>query len=293
MASHPKAKFWSDKNIKKPLFVCKGTNKKYIFDCNCGHEFEAILDNITRNNAWCPYCMYRTRTLCDKDDCVTCFNNSFASHHKSKYWSKRNKDFPRKLMNSSDIKKYWFDCITCGNDFKTTLHSITSCNTWCPHCINKTEKVVYEFLNQYYDVQTQKTFEWCRNEKTGKLFRFDYYIQSALLIIELDGRQHFVQVRNWNSPEKTRKHDVIKMKCVIERGKKVIRLLQNDVIKNDKWKNLLIDSIESEETKNVTYLTESNIYNNHIDDMKPAIIPSPDYSNMIDDLSIIYDQKSE
>ena len=38
-ASHPKAKYWSDKNEKKPEDVHLQSNKKFIFDCeDCGHE---------------------------------------------------------------------------------------------------------------------------------------------------------------------------------------------------------------------------------------------------------------
>lgn len=32
-ALHPKAIYWSDKNIVKPRDITKGTNKKYLFNC--------------------------------------------------------------------------------------------------------------------------------------------------------------------------------------------------------------------------------------------------------------------
>ena len=39
-ASHPKAKFWSIKNTVKPEDVKLNSSKKYVFDCECGHEIE-------------------------------------------------------------------------------------------------------------------------------------------------------------------------------------------------------------------------------------------------------------
>ena len=44
--NHEKAKYWSTKNKLKPKEVALHSNKKFIFDCECGHEFEAILNNI-------------------------------------------------------------------------------------------------------------------------------------------------------------------------------------------------------------------------------------------------------
>ena len=37
----------------------KSSNKKYIFDCDCGHEFSTALYNIV-NGRWCPLCKNKT-----------------------------------------------------------------------------------------------------------------------------------------------------------------------------------------------------------------------------------------
>ena len=85
-ASHDKSKYWSDKNCNlKPRQVFKKTTKKYWFDCVCEHSFENTLCNITNHNQWCPYCT--NKKLCEREDCQGCFEKSFASHEKSKYWS--------------------------------------------------------------------------------------------------------------------------------------------------------------------------------------------------------------
>ena len=91
-SSHEKSKYWSVKNGDvKPIQVFKGSSNKYWFDCICGHSFESALGNIATSNQWCPYCSNPPHKLCEKD-CQRCFEKSFASHEKSKYWSDKNVD---------------------------------------------------------------------------------------------------------------------------------------------------------------------------------------------------------
>jgi len=84
-ASHEKKIFWSNKNEKQPREVFKNANTKYLFDClECSHEIEILLNSISTNGNWCCYCSHQK--LCDKEDCKTCFDNSFASNPKNIFW---------------------------------------------------------------------------------------------------------------------------------------------------------------------------------------------------------------
>jgi len=117
-------------------------------------------------------------------------------------------------------------------------------NIWCGCTINKTETKLYNYLKLTYNTQIKKQqkFDWCKK----KLYLpFDYYLPEKNIIIELDGKQHFYPVWNWNSPEKTQENDKYKMKCANEQGYSVIRLLQDDVFfdKNN-WKNKLDNAIK-------------------------------------------------
>jgi hypothetical protein len=127
-ASHEKSKYWSDKNGDvKQRQVFKKTTTKYWLDCDCGHEFNIRLANITGNNGWCSYCSNPPKKLCDNKDCNTCFEKSFASHEKSKYWSEKNGHVkPRQVFKSSNTK-YWFKC-DCGHEFNIRLADITGNN---------------------------------------------------------------------------------------------------------------------------------------------------------------------
>lgn len=132
-ASHEKAEYWSDKNQITPRMAPKYSAKKFFFICTCGHEFDIALRNI-RTDSWCPYCGKTMRQLCPDDNCSLCYNKSFASHEKSKYWSDKNKISPRMVIMRSG-KKFLFDC-TCGHEFSATLDNICGNSSWCPFCAN-------------------------------------------------------------------------------------------------------------------------------------------------------------
>jgi len=119
-ASHEKSKFWSNENTILPRKVFKSSGTKYMFNCECGHIFEAALYNINKNT-WCPYCS--NKKLCDDESCIKCYEKSFASHEKSKYWSEINNIKPRCIFKKS-IRKYSFNCPNCNNIYKTSLYNI-------------------------------------------------------------------------------------------------------------------------------------------------------------------------
>jgi very-short-patch-repair endonuclease len=85
-----------------------------------------------------------------------------------------------------------------------------------------------------------------------------------MIIIELDGAQHFRQVLNWSSPEEQLENDIYKQNCANENGYSVIRLLQEDVLYDRyDWFNDLCqavnDIIENGSVMN-NYLCKNNEY---------------------------------
>lgn len=131
-ASHPKAKYWSNKNVKRPEDCALNSHKKYWFDCDkCGHEFENDLNHINTSKRWCLFCS--NQKLCKNENCSMCFNKSFASHPKSNYFSKINKLAPREVFLSSNLK-YWFNCDKCEHQFYISPNKISQMSRWC--CYN-------------------------------------------------------------------------------------------------------------------------------------------------------------
>jgi very-short-patch-repair endonuclease len=268
-ASCEKSKYLVDKSINpRKIFLASETN--LLFQCNkCPHQFYKRVFNITSKNTpiWCPYCV--NQTLCD---CEICYNKSFASHPKSKY-------LVDKTINTSKItlgtnKKYLFQCEDCNGQFKAAIYHITSKNEpqWCPLCKNKSEKILQEFLlSQYSNVIYQFNQSWCKNILN---LRYDFCIPELKIIIELDGRQHFMKIKNWGDPKERVKTDIYKMKCAINNGYSVIRLLQEDVYYNrQNWKQILIDNIKYYQEPIIIFIDKNNIYINHIDnEIKDKII---------------------
>ncbi|MHB2028942.1 MAG: zinc-ribbon domain-containing protein [Acidimicrobiales bacterium] len=227
-ASSDKAKYWNNKNKISPRDVFKSSNKKYIFNCDCGHTFESTNSHITKGQ-FCSYCAHLK--LCAEKDCISCFENSFASHFRAKYWNNKNKISPRDVFKSSN-KKYIFNCNKCLYEFESSLYHITSMKEarWCPICKNKTELLFYNNMIKDYKMLTRQfKTEWCKNKK---YLPFDFCLEIWKIIIEIDGRQHFEQVSNWQNPEDTQKNDNYKTKCANENGFSVIRILQEDIWKN-------------------------------------------------------------
>ena len=138
----------------------------------------------------------------------------------------------------------------------------------CPYCVNKTEFILYEYIQKKYEITKQFKKDWCKNNNTNKYLPFDFCIENFKIIIELDGRQHFEQVMNWKTPEEQLDNDKYKQKCANENGYSIIRLLQEDVF-NDKydWKTELVNNIEKIKTDNIIqniYMCKNNEYENFI-----------------------------
>lgn len=97
----------------------------------------------------------------------------------------------------------------------------------CPFCVNKTEGKLFEKISEIYPtITSQFKQEWCRNIHC---LPYDFCIPEKKIIIELDGKQHFKQVRNWIPPENQYLSDKFKEKCANENGYSTIRILQEDV----------------------------------------------------------------
>ncbi len=259
-ASVEKSKFLIDNVNTRQIF--KNANIKYNFKCDkCLHIFDAYLNNVSKDNGWCPYCV--NHKLCDDDKCKSCYNKSFITCKKSKYLVDNIN--PRYIFKSSG-KKYNFKCDKCDNIFLSDIYRITD-GHWCPVCKFKTEKKLFEFLKIYYpNIKFQCKFEWCKDKD---YLRFDFLIEQLKIIIELDGNQHFFQVMNWTSPEDNLKKDIFKMKQANNNGYSVIRIVQENVYDNVKgWDKKLLEAIKTiGENENIYISKNPVIYHKHITEM--------------------------
>jgi very-short-patch-repair endonuclease len=138
------------------------------------------------------------------------------------------------------------------------LHS--SGPTGCPSCVRKGEsKLIQYLLNHHEVIREEKTI--CPSR------RFDCCIDKLKIIVELDGFLHFVDSTFHNSvSEHVKKIDVFKMKCAIEKGYRIIRLLQEDVFKNgENWLDEHLKPHLTLEGEKLVYICPNNptIYDSH------------------------------
>ena len=258
------AKYWGDKNIISSREANISSSEKYWFKCSCGHEFLCSLSSAKKRKK-CRYCTIPSKVLCDDDNCKQCFDKSFESCDKSIYWdNEKNKVIkPRQVFKFSNTKKYWFICEN-QHSFNISPETINKYQ-WCSLCSKgcKTEKILFQALENIIQIKRGFKTEWCKNNKTKRCLPFDFVLENEKIIIELDGAQHFKQVRNWGSPEKQQENDKYKMKMALQNGYSVIRLLQNDVYqKKYDYKTKLIETINT--IKNlrpqIVYICMNNEY---------------------------------
>lgn len=236
-ASDIKSKFL--KNVD-PRTILKYSNVVHEFSCECGHDFTMEISKVS-NGHWCQYCCNPPKLLCDNNECKQCEDKSFASNPKSLHWNyKLNKLTPRQVFKNSN-DKFYFTCEICNFDFDTALHHVAD-NKWCPKCVNKTELKLNNWLTEYFkNVKVQK------NLKFNNTYRlYDFYLPEFNLLIELDGRQHFEQVRNWTPIEETIQNDSDKDELALDNGYHLIRIYQEDVY-NDRnnWQKNLTKCIDN------------------------------------------------
>jgi very-short-patch-repair endonuclease len=263
-ASHPQVYKFSEENKKKPRDIFLRSDDKYIFNCEiCDHEFNSRIADFKTDTSNCPYCA--KKVLCENNDCLFCFNNSFASYEKSLYFSNKNNIETNKIFKSSETK-YIFNCNECDNEFISSPHNI-SLGRWCSICKYKTEKILYNWLCDKYMKENIKT-QFIIKKNENKL-RYDFLIKNKNILIELDGNQHFKQVMNWASPEHNLDNDVNKINYALEKKYTIIHLLQIDVYNNkNNWNTKLINCIKEYDIPQIIIIDNNNIYKNHINNIK-------------------------
>jgi hypothetical protein len=237
VASIPEVKYWHlEKNGDiKPWQVQKTSEKICWFTCVvCQHDIRKTPYSISLGQ-WCGYCSNGGPvTMCDKIDCKWCYKKSFASHPRAAFWSKANGKLTPRQVSKYVIKSFLFDCADCYHTFKAPIANVTRRGDWCPRCKHKGEKQLGNRFPVLYDgeVTFQPSYDWCRNEDSERKtkLRFDYSLEKIKVIVELDGEQHYKDHSFFKSTAaQNQQRDLYKIKCAMRRGYTVIRLLHEQV----------------------------------------------------------------
>jgi very-short-patch-repair endonuclease len=264
--SHEKSKCLSLKNKVDARQIFMHSDTKYIFQCDkCPHEFEKSPASIVSKNSWCPYCA--SKKLCVGELCMSCYNKSLRSNPDFELFSSKNTVSCRMIFKGSK-DKYLFYCPDCKEDYLMSAFNFNA-GQRCTCMLKKTETKLYKFFtnNTKYKVLREERYDWCTYKDTQRKASYDFIINEYNLIIELDGRQHFENTYHHKEYTETTNKDVYKMKCAMENGYKMIRILQENVWqdKND-WKSKLLRAIEYIINSNINFIfiDNKNMYQLHI-----------------------------
>ena len=199
--------------------------------CVCGNKSEIIFGSFQRG----------TR-------CMKCNGNEI---HQFKFIY----DF-FKINNCELLETKYINAITkmkyickCKNEAFSTFNNFQQGHR-CNSCKHKTQLKLFNWLkdNFNFKIENEKVFDWSKNIERKSYLRYDFYITELNLIIELDGRQHFEQVSNWQSPEQQQINDNLKYKLALFQGYRIIRICQRIVLADkEDWENQLKKAINSKE----------------------------------------------
>ena len=186
----------------------------------------------------------------------------------SKFWDIANKDERfdfSKFIYKKFVEKSVVICKKCKSEFSINPNNYLS-GKGCPFCKKKTEVKLYEKIDNKYVIDRQLKYEWCKNIETNCYFPFDFCIEEYKIIIELDGIQHFKNVKHFRmSPEEQKKRDLYKQKCANDNGYSIIRIYQEDIYYDTfDWLNVLYETIEKIKNNNII----QNIYISKNDEYK-------------------------
>lgn len=146
-------------------------------------------------------------------------------------------------------------CTYCNKSFTTNaLNHLRGCNCKCTGY--RTEYKLYLWLiAKGFKVNRQVSFS------TLSRYHFDFYISDLDLIIELDGDQHFRQIKHWKDFTITQKNDRIKMRYCIMKDLSMIRLYQPDVLDNrNNWDIKLLEAIKKYDKPTIKFISTTNRY---------------------------------
>ena len=125
-----------------------------------------------------------------------------------------------------------FECDVCSHTFESAAKHVTV-GGWCPHCKNKTELKVFNFLRNELKLKAKReyrpSFQW-RDYKLRR--RFDFLLVELDIILEIDGPQHTEEVsKTWMRTTLFQRQIVDKWKEFLARrdGKRIFRFNQHAI----------------------------------------------------------------
>jgi len=228
------------------LYNYEGARKNIIILCKIHGEFKQTAGRHLSGHG-CKKCGidFLTKTI-----------EKFIKEANKIHGDKYDYSLVKYINNKTNLK------IICKihGEFEQYPNTHLSQKSGCPYCINKTEGKIKEFL-----LQNNIIFE---SQYTVNNKKFDFLISNKY-ILEIDGAQHFPNIKKQNPKIKTNRidilnNDIIKMKSIIKTYS-IVRLFQENIWDdNYDWKTLLLNLNDLESETLYIRLDEEKIYHYHI-----------------------------
>jgi hypothetical protein len=159
----------------KPLSSYKPySNKKVTWKCAAGHEWSAVINSRTANDAGCPFCT--NRKVSDTNTVAAAYPELLDE------WDyEKNGDFrPDMIVSGSSLVAHW-KCKR-GHTFATPIVRRTYGGSGCPKCVGKSSRGELRFLSE-----VEYVFSDVRHRQKVARVEADIFIPYLALAIEYDG----------------------------------------------------------------------------------------------------------
>lgn len=178
----------------------------YEYIClKCGYKGILTQNKLIKRKIRCSSCCKNSKIINDK--------NCLATKYPWILKFLKEKDDGKKYLPGSN-KKIVFKCPICGDERNCTINKIVKKGYSCLKCgngVSYPQKIMRIILEKTgIDFETEKKFDWSNNK------RYDFYIPSKNILIEVDGSQHLY--------EENIKNDVKKEKLAKDNGIRLIRI---------------------------------------------------------------------
>ena len=187
---------------------------KWLCECQCGNKIFVNTNHLNQNHTQSCGCLQRDKT------------SSLGLDLKDKkfgYLTVLERDYEK----SYSKVRYWKCQCDCGNIISVPTNRLRSGTTQSCGCLKMSHgelkiKQILEENNIFY--QQEYIFPTCKNPKTGKYLRFDFFVENKYLI-EFDGKQHFIENSGWQEElQEIKYRDEIKNQWCKENNIPLIRI---------------------------------------------------------------------
>ncbi|MDO4188243.1 MAG: zinc-ribbon domain-containing protein [Lachnospiraceae bacterium] len=191
-----------------PENVAKFSGKRVFWKCAKGHEWAAIISDLTALELGCPFCSGKRASEEN--------NLAFMFPELLEEWDyEKNIDIsPEKILPHSQ-KKVWWKC-SKGHSWNAVVGNRTTNGAGCPLCNNKStsfpEQAVFYYIEKVFTDAISRDVEAIGAE-------LDIYIPSIRTAIEYDGFR-------WHNSQDVRRREIKKDQLCISKSIKLIRIIE-------------------------------------------------------------------